>query len=138
MVLLDSFSPELRAGFTDEEWETWKTLNTTRPEVIEDYPDVERIAFDQAVQQGRDGGSIPPMPLVVITADHPTDTTGAPGVPDGFGELIDRVHRAAQGKVAQLVPGARWITRSDSGHNVMLDQPQLVTDVALDVVAARA
>lgn len=136
MVLLDSFSPELRAGFTDEEWETWKTLNTTRPEVIEDYPDVERIAFDQAVQQGRDGGSIPPMPLVVITADHPTDTTGAPGVPDGFGELIDRVHRAAQGKVAQLVPGARWITRSHSGHNVMLDQPQLVTDVTLDVVAA--
>jgi pimeloyl-ACP methyl ester carboxylesterase len=137
MVLVDSFSPELRDALTDEEWATWKTLNATKPEVIADYPDVERIDFEEAVQQGHDSGSIPAMPLVVITADHPADTTGAPaGVPADFGDVIDRTHHLAQGQVAKLAPGARWITETSSGHNVMLDQPQLVTGAIDDVVNA--
>jgi pimeloyl-ACP methyl ester carboxylesterase len=137
MVLVDSFSPELRDALTDEQWAIWKSLNATKPEVIADYPDVERIEFEAAIREGRVAGSIPPMPLVVITADHPTDTSGAsPDVPSDFGGVIDRAHRTAQGEVARLVTGATWITDSDSGHNVMLDQPQLVTVAILDVLAA--
>src|SRR5512133_2599375 len=76
----------------------------------------------------------PPMPLIVLTADQPTATP--PGALAGFGAVIEHAHHAAQGQVAQLAPGAKWITDTRSGHNMMFEQPQLVSDAIVQVMQA--
>jgi pimeloyl-ACP methyl ester carboxylesterase len=38
--------------------------------------------------------------------------------------------------VAQLVPGAKHVTKTDSGHNIMIDNPLLVSESILEVLAA--
>ena len=43
---------------------------------------------------------------------------------------------ALQQDLAQLVPDARLITATESGHNIHQDQPQLVIDAIRQVVAA--
>ena len=137
MVLVDSFSPELQDNMTAEQWAIWKSLNATKAADLADYPDLEQIDFDDTLQQVRDAISIPPMPLIVLTADHPTNISNSPPeVPADFGAVIDGAHHTAQSQVAQLVPDAKWITDTHSGHNMMLDQPQLVTNAILEVIAA--
>lgn len=70
MVLVDSFSPELREAMPDL-WPSWIDWNTTPAAVIEDYPDYERVDFDKALDEIVANRSISPMPLVVLTADQP-------------------------------------------------------------------
>jgi pimeloyl-ACP methyl ester carboxylesterase len=43
---------------------------------------------------------------------------------------------ALQQDLAQLVPDARLIIATESGHNIHQDQPQLVIDAIRQVVAA--
>jgi len=50
--------------------------------------------------------------------------------------VIDRTQHMAQSQVAKLVRGARWVTGTHSGHNIMLDNPALVSGSADDVVYA--
>jgi hypothetical protein len=77
------------------------------------------------------------MPPVVLTADQPLNPSGfPPGVPASFAAVIDHTQHAAQSQVAKLVHGARWLTSTHSGHNIMLDNPALVSASADDVVRA--
>jgi hypothetical protein len=59
-----------------------------------------------------------------------------PDTPPDFGYVIDSANRIAQANLATLVPGAKHITDTHSGHNMMIDQPQLVTDSIREVVDA--
>jgi pimeloyl-ACP methyl ester carboxylesterase len=137
MVLVDSISPEFQQDMTPAQWALWKTANATSPAAIADYPALERINPDVALQQVRDARSIPQMPLVVLTADQPVNPSGfPPGVPASFAAVIDRTQHMAQSQVAKLVRGARWVTGTHSGHNIMLDNPALVSGSADDVVYA--
>jgi hypothetical protein len=88
---------------------------------------------------------VTPMPLVVLSADvlyGPTLPAALdkgeipPGAPRDFGYVIDRANKVAQEKLVQLVPGAKHITKTHRGHNMMIDQPQLVTDAIREVVDA--
>ena len=77
------------------------------------------------------------MPLVVLTADQPVNPSGfPPGIPASFAAVIDHTQHAAQAEVVKLVNGARWVTRTHSGHNIMLDNPGLVSGSVDDVVQA--
>jgi pimeloyl-ACP methyl ester carboxylesterase len=137
MVLVDSISPEFRQDMTPAQWALWKTANATSPAAIADYPALERINPDIALQQVRDARSIPQMPLVVLTADKPVNPSGfPPGIPASFAAVIDHTQHIAQSQVAKLVYGARWVTDTHSGHNIMLDNPALVSGSADDVVYA--
>jgi hypothetical protein len=42
----------------------------------------------------------------------------------------------SQEQLATLVPGARHITNTNSGHAIHKEQPQLVTDAIIDVIDA--
>ena len=145
MILVDVLSDGLRDAMTPEEWTIWKPANARLPEDIAEYPDLERTDYDVALDQIQDARPIRPMPLVVLSADVlygptlpallekgeiPSDT------PRDFGYVIDRANKVAQEKLAHLVPGAKHITKTHSGHNMMVDQPQLVTDAIRDVVDA--
>ena len=48
MVLVDSFSPELRESMGDN-WPAWVRWNAPADAIIADYPDYERVDFDKAL-----------------------------------------------------------------------------------------
>ena len=136
MVLIDSFSPELREAMPKDLWPSWVVWNTPSASIIEDYPDYERVAYDKALDEVADNRSIPPMPLVVLTADEPYPAPTQPGLPANLNTVTRDAQDVSQRGVAQLVPGAQHITETHSGHDIMLDNPVLVSDSILGVVAA--
>jgi pimeloyl-ACP methyl ester carboxylesterase len=148
IVFVDALSPELRAQMTPQEWTTWKRLNGPQPAMIEAYPAIERIDFDQSLDAVVAAAPLRPMPVVVLTASHkwaeelpklidagqlPADT------PRDFGEVMDRAWAAAQNELAALVPGALHITNTHSGHNIMIDNaPVVIRSIRRVVRAVRA
>lgn len=145
MILVDVLSDGLRDAMTPEEWTIWKAANARRPQDIADYRDLERTDYDVALDQVKGAQPIRPMPLVVLSADvlyGPTLPAALdkgeipPGTPRDFGYVIDRANKVAQEKLANLVPGAKHITKTQSGHNMMIEQPLLVTDAIREVVDA--
>jgi pimeloyl-ACP methyl ester carboxylesterase len=135
MVLVDSFSPELRDAM-GALWPAWITWSTTPAAVINDYPDYERVDFNKALDEIVANRSIPPMPLVVLTADQPYPPPTQPGLPANINTVTREAQDVSQRQVAQLVPGAEHITKTDSGHDIMLENPMLVSNAILDVIAA--
>jgi pimeloyl-ACP methyl ester carboxylesterase len=135
MVLVDSFSPELREAMPDL-WPSWIAWNTTPAAILEDYPDYERVDFDKALDEIVANRSIPSMPLVVLTADKPYPAPTQPGLPADINVVTREAQDVSQRQVALLAPGAEHITKTDSGHDIMLENPVLVSDAILDVIAA--
>jgi pimeloyl-ACP methyl ester carboxylesterase len=85
------------------------------------------------------------MPLVVLSADRPwgplvpgfiADGLLAPDTPPDVGYVTDRAQKVAHATLARLVPGAKHVTKTDSGHVIHHDNPQLVTDSIREVVDA--
>lgn len=145
MVFVDIVSPELRADMTPAQWAIWKVLNARKAEDVAAYPELEQIEFDPALDQIVAGGPIRAMPLVVLSADKQygpdLEAQAAKGelpkgVPADFGYVIDRANKEAQAQLAQLVPGAEHITKTHSGHNMMIDNAPLVIHAIDDVLAA--
>jgi hypothetical protein len=57
-------------------------------------------------------------------------------VPTDFGNVVDAAQKEAQERLARLVPNARHITNTNSGHEIHKEQPQLVIDAIREVVEA--
>jgi pimeloyl-ACP methyl ester carboxylesterase len=49
-------------------------------------------------------------------------------------EAMERMYQEAQDELARLVPGARHVIATESGHYIQLDQPTLVVDAIRRVV----
>jgi hypothetical protein len=49
-------------------------------------------------------------------------------VPPDFGYVTDAAQKKAQEQLANLVPNAKHITNTNSGHEIHKEQPQLVID----------
>lgn len=136
MVLLDILSPEFREAMPPTLWPLWIVWNATPPEVLQDYPEIERVDFDQALDEVVANRVIKPMPLIVLTSDAPFPPPTQPGIPPDLNLVAREAQDLSQRQVAQLVPGARHLTRTDSGHNIMLDNPVLVSASIIEVLAA--
>ena len=145
MVFIDVLSPELRAQMTPTEWATWKTANDRPLEAVAEYPALERLDFDESLDQVEAVAPIKPMPLAVLTADQTfaevvpeliDNGELPPDTPRDFGAVIDRANATAQGQLAALVPGAVHITNTHSGHNIMIDNAPLVTKWIHNIVDA--
>lgn len=145
IVFVDVVSPELRALMSPKWWEHWKAANARSESALAEYPALERIEFDQALDQAAAAPPLRPMPVIVLSADErygrKMDEQGArgelpAGVPSEIGYVIDSANAEAQEQLAQLVPGARHLTDTHSGHNMMIDNPTLVVDAIVDVVGA--
>jgi pimeloyl-ACP methyl ester carboxylesterase len=121
MVLVDSFSPELREAMPADLWPSWIAWNTAPAAIVAEYPDYEQVAFDKALDEIVANRSIPPMP---------------PGLPAGINTVTREAQDVSQRQVALLVPGAEHITKTDSGHDIMLENPVLVSAAILEVIAA--
>jgi pimeloyl-ACP methyl ester carboxylesterase len=146
MVLVDALSEFLRAAETPDEWVWQKAiLEGDLTEALEVYPDFERADADASFDELLAAPPLRPMPLVVLSADHPwgplvpgfiADGLLAPDTPPDVGYVTDRAQKVAQANLAALVPGAKHVTDTDSGHLIHQDQPQLVVDAIRDVVEA--
>ena len=146
MVLVDALSEGLRAAETPKEWELQRVfLEGDLTESLKLYSDLERGDADRSFDQLLAATPIKPMPLVVLSADQQWGPL-IPGfiakgvlpadVPADFGYVTDRAQKQAQAKLAEIVPGAKHITKTDSGHEIHKDQPQLVVDAIREVVDA--
>jgi pimeloyl-ACP methyl ester carboxylesterase len=146
MVLVDALSEHLRAAETPEEWAHQKViLDGDLTETLRIYPDIERADADPSFDELLAAPPLQPMPLVVLSADHPwgplvpgfiADGRVPPDTPPDIGYVTDRAQKETQAKLAALVPGAKHVIRTDSGHEIHKDRPQLVIDAIRDVVDA--
>jgi pimeloyl-ACP methyl ester carboxylesterase len=146
MVLVDALTEGLRAAETPAEWKIQRVLlDGDMTESLKIYPALERADAERSFAQLLAAPPLRPMPLVVLSADHPwgpllpgmiADGRLPADTPPDFGYVVDRAQKQAQARLAALVPGARHVTRTDSGHEIHKDQPQLVLDSIRDVVDA--
>ena len=77
-----------------------------------------------------DWADLYPRLLLIAAGKLPTD------VPADFGYVTDNAQKQAQEQLAKLVPNAKHVTNTNSGHEVHKEQPQLVIDSIREVVDA--
>ncbi len=149
MVLVDALAEGLQDAMTPAQWVTQRILlEGDLTESLREYPDIERFDADATFAQLRAAPPLRPMPLEVLSSDasigqQVMDMAAngqlPAGVPADFGYVTESAQRVAQARLAALVPGARHIKDTKSGHNIHHEQPQLVVAAIRDVVnAARA
>jgi pimeloyl-ACP methyl ester carboxylesterase len=57
-------------------------------------------------------------------------------VPPDYGYVVDAAQKKAQERLAKLVPNEKHVTKTNSGHEIHKEQPQLVIDAIREVVEA--
>jgi len=146
LVLVDALSEGLRDAETPEQWAMQrKLIEGDVRESLALYPALERIDVDESFDQVRAAPLLPPLLLVVLSADRPWGPQIPPmiaegklpaDVPPDFGYVTDAAQKEAQMNLAQLVPNAEHITNTNSGHEIHKEQPQLVIDAIREIVEA--
>ena len=146
LVLVDALSEGLQEAETPAQWAVQRVLmEGDIAESVALYPALERIDPDRSFDQLRAAPPLPPMPLAILSADRPwgplipgliANGTLPADVPPDFGYITDAAQRKAQAQLATLVPGARHVTKTNSGHEIHKEQPGLVIDAIRAVVDA--
>jgi|EndMetStandDraft_8_1072994.scaffolds.fasta_scaffold72859_2 pimeloyl-ACP methyl ester carboxylesterase len=139
LILVDAYSEALETLLTPDRWAALVRLNvrsgsdTVKP--IPGYGDLETIGYGKDnVTMRRAAATAPlsPMPLAVLAHARPFDL---PKEAEGFSsDALEKVLRAANEKLATLVPNARFFVANDSGHDIHQDQPELVIEAIRQVV----
>jgi pimeloyl-ACP methyl ester carboxylesterase len=144
MVLLDSTHEDvtlrIQEALAPDQWAEFQALTATKQDLLDAYPEAERFftgpfrddAIAGQVRQARKDAPLHPMPLVVLAHGIPLDDP-FPGWPS---DKMEGIMFALQQDLAQLVPNARLIIATESGHNIHQDQPEVVIDAIEQVVAA--
>lgn len=146
MVLVDALSEGLRTAQTPREWAIQRVLlDGDLTEALKIYPAIERVDADLSFDQVLAAMPLRPMPLIVLSADRPwgpliprliADGRLPPDIPSDFGYVTDRAQKQAQTKLAALVPGAKHVTNTGSGHDIHKERPELVIDSIRNIVDA--
>jgi pimeloyl-ACP methyl ester carboxylesterase len=146
IVLVDALSEGLRDAETPGQWVIQKKLmeGEIRESLVQ-YPALERIDPDRSFDQVKAGSPLRSIPFIVLSADRAwgpqVPSMIAAGVlpadvPPDFGYVTDAAQKQAQDRLGTLVPTARHVTRTDSGHEIHKERPGLVIDAIRDVVEA--
>ena len=134
LVLVDALTEGLRDAETAEQWAIQRKL--MEGEIRESlvlYPALERNDPDRSFDQMRAAPKLRPLPLIVLSADRPWGpqipsmiASGAlpADVPLDFGYITDAAQEQAQEKLSKLVPDAKHIANTNSGHEIHKEQPQ--------------
>ena len=143
VVLIDVSHEEQYARWEAELGpEQWAELQQQVLSGPEDDPDLERMDFEASFAQLREAATahpLPPLPLVVLTPGVSTNNLAPPEMraalpPDFPWGALEAVHQALQDELAALVPGARHVIATESGHYIQLQQPELVIEAIRQVV----
>ena len=146
LVLVDALAEGLRDAETPEQWMIQRRLiEGDVQESLALYPALERIDVDRSFDQVRTAPPLRPLPLIVLSADRPwgpqIPSMIAAGslpadIPPDFGYVTDAAQKIAQQQLASLVPNAKHITNTNSGHEIHKEKPKLVVDSIRGVVEA--
>ena len=146
LVLVDALTEGLRDAETPEQWAIQrKLMEGDIRESLVLYPALERNDPDRSFDQVRAAPPLRPLPLVVLSADRPwgpqVPSMIAAGVlpadvPPDFGYVTDTAQKKAQERLAKLVPNAKHISNTNSGHEIHKEQPQIVINSIGEVVEA--
>jgi pimeloyl-ACP methyl ester carboxylesterase len=146
LVLVDALSVGLQDAEKPEQWAIQrKLIEGDVREGVAQYPALERIDVDSSFDQIRAAPQLRPLPLIVLSADRPwgpqipsmiAEGKLSTDVPADFGYITDAAQKQAQEKLAQLVPSAKHVTNTNSGHEIHKEQSQLVIDSIREVVEA--
>jgi pimeloyl-ACP methyl ester carboxylesterase len=138
LVLVDALSEDLPNGLTPTQQALFEAINTPPPDT-----DAEVLDLQATFQQLRESPPVPPVPMIVLTADRPQLTPEVlaagqlpAGVDQEFADALWAAQLAAQDELAKMFPGAEHITDTNSTHYIHHDNPQLVTDSIRQVVDA--
>lgn len=144
LVLIDSTHENIYRDFQNALppglWAEFEAANTDQTELLAAYPVAEQLFTTPLpdtpsltqVRDARQRGALHPMPLYVLAHGIPF-AAPVEGWPTA---TMEQIMSAAQQDIATLVPDARLVTATESGHNVHQDQPQLVIDTIAQVVTA--
>jgi pimeloyl-ACP methyl ester carboxylesterase len=146
LVLVDALSEGLQDAETSEQWPIQrKLMEGNVQESLALYPALERVDPDRSFDQVRAAPPLRSMPLIVLSADRPWGPQ-VPSmikagklpkdVPPDFGYVTDAAQKKAQERLARLVPNAKHITNTNSGHEIHKEQPQLVINAIRQVIDA--
>jgi pimeloyl-ACP methyl ester carboxylesterase len=142
MVLLDTAHEDgwlrFQEALTPEQWEVIEALTVTNQDLLDAYPEAERIwtapladdATTGQVRQARQDAPLHPMPLVVLMRGIPVGDP-FPGWPS---EKMEAIQLGLQKDLATLVPNAHFAIATESGHDIHQDQPELVIAAIRQVV----
>lgn len=118
-------------GLTPEQRAVFETLNLIP----------ERVDNVRSFAQVRAAPAVPPMPAIVLTADKRpitaqdiADGKFPPIVTEEFADALWTAQWAAQDSLAGLFPDGEHISNTNSGHYILLEQPELVIDSIRAVV----
>jgi pimeloyl-ACP methyl ester carboxylesterase len=137
LVLIDAVHPAyhkrtlamLKPLVPPEVWEAVRQDAMTPDHRLLDPERVDIWTSERQTRVALRRSPLRPMPLVVLTHGHP-DGPGGP-----FVDQEEALWRQLQRELAQLVPGSRHLI-TQSGHDIQLEQPELVLDAIGDVVRA--
>jgi pimeloyl-ACP methyl ester carboxylesterase len=100
------------------------------------YPEGELLALDPSAAQMRQAQAdtpLRPMPFVVLS--HSRTIPNPFGMPPEFPiEALESAFQDSQDMLANLLPGAKHVIATESGHYIQVDQPRLVTNAIHRVV----
>lgn len=139
LVLVDSQNEAFIAAYkeflTPAQYQA-AVLEPGPPPGLEHYADVERLGLEVSGAQTKQAQKDTPlreMPLVVLS--HSRDLPNPFGFPPDWPiAALDRAFQDSQDELAELVPGARHVIATTSGHYIQLDQPMLVSEEIRRVV----
>jgi pimeloyl-ACP methyl ester carboxylesterase len=143
VVLVDASHEEQYARFQAAlTAEQWANLQQQGQAGLADDPERERMDFDASFAQLRAAAThpLPPLPLVVLTHGDATSPLFSPeaqaALPADFPwDALEAVWQELQDELAALVPGARHVIATKSGHYIQVEQPELVIEAIRQVVA---
>ncbi|HEY3912759.1 MAG TPA: alpha/beta hydrolase [Stellaceae bacterium] len=146
LILVDALSEGIRDAETPKQWAIQrKLIEGEVQDSLALYPALEWIDVDRSLDQVRAAAPLRPLPLVVLSADRPwgpqipsmiAEGRLTADVPPGFGYVVDAAQKTAQQRLARLVPNAKHIVNTNSGHEIHKEQPRLVIDSIHEVVEA--
>src|SRR6266446_6511711 len=139
MVLVDAFSEWVRDEMTSDQWTLYKRFGFKDPPPGLVYRDLETIdvdtSFDQMIQ-AKTAHPLRSIPLVVIFKGLPFDLSPWQPLPADFPDALESAWKAAQDKLAALLPNTRHIVATKSSHYVQIEQPGLVIEAVRQVIGS--
>jgi pimeloyl-ACP methyl ester carboxylesterase len=138
LVLIDAVHPAyhqrrlamFKRLLPPDQWEALRQDAITVKHRLLDPEQVDIWTSERQTRQALRHAPLRSMPLVALAHGRPDD----PGAP--YIEQDERLWRQLQRELSQLVAGGRLVVATESGHNIHLEQPQLVLDAIRDVVRA--
>ncbi|MGH8260156.1 MAG: alpha/beta fold hydrolase [Steroidobacteraceae bacterium] len=92
----------------------------------------ERLDFTMSAEQIRSARPLGAIPLIVLSRSP--RAVRPPGLPAEIAGPMEAIWSELQQELASLSSRGRRIVAAHGGHNLQLDEPQLVADAILDLV----